>query len=329
MITSIECSDFEKQYLDDFDCKTKSRNESCKHYEIYMKLYAKDGKFEKYKITFCCKRCSNEFEHIFSENSKRFEHQCLKCKNSIIFSYINTLEDQVNQEELNRKKRKENEEEYNKYKFNIYNEQYFENCKGRGEKAKNYPGDNNNPYNIRNDNNNCNNNKFQNNGIDAVQGIANNKHNVKIYSTPLNNDNNQTNSRFSLCNCVKNNQINPKIYITNQDNKNNSLAVPQNDSNNNHTFNYQAYENQNSAPSCSNYNNNTTNRKKLTFCYNNKKTKIELNLSQSMGEQYDIIQREMNLKKKKKIYLNGIEVNQKKLSEIKDLEYTLFEIEDD
>ena len=118
MISFLECKDFKEEYIDEFNSARKTRNKSCQHFEINMKLYSNKGKFLKYTIRFTCKFCKNDCLNEFNENNKSFKYECIKCKNSILFRYINTLEDTVNLETI----KKPNEEDNNKkFDFNEIN----------------------------------------------------------------------------------------------------------------------------------------------------------------------------------------------------------------
>ena len=88
MISSIRCNDFKEEYKDNFSTTKKIRNKECNHYEVSMYLFANNGRFKKYKITFQCKKCEKEEEKEFTENEKIFEYKCPKCQTPIIFSYI-------------------------------------------------------------------------------------------------------------------------------------------------------------------------------------------------------------------------------------------------
>ena len=117
IISFLKCKDFKEEYIDEFNSKRKTRNKSCQHFEINMKLYSNNGKFQKYTITFTCKFCKNKCVNEFNENNKNFKYECIKCKNSILFNYANTLEDTVN---LNTIKKHYEEDNHKKFNFNIF-----------------------------------------------------------------------------------------------------------------------------------------------------------------------------------------------------------------
>lgn len=308
MISSIECSDFRKEYHDDFESLRKVRNESCQHYEITMKLFAKNGKFEKYKVTFSCKKCGKDDDNVFTENAKRIEYQCIKCKNSIIFSYINTLEDKVTAEEINRINNEDIEEEYNKYKINNFEILSDKNVGGRNSNQNDNNDNNSDNMNKYNNNNNRNNNS------NTYNNINNNQHNFLTSSYNNNNYNNRSNLR--IFKTPLNYDINNN---NNHNNQSNSMA-------NQTKYNYGIP----ASPSFNNINNDSSNRKTFTFVYKNKLAKIKLNPLLSLDVQYDIIQKELNFTTKKKILFNSEEIELKKpLIEIKDSERIEFEIDED
>ena len=281
MISSLECIDFKEEYTDEFDSSRKVRNKSCKHFEINMKLYSNKGKFKKYSITFTCKFCQNDIVKEFYENNNRFEYGCLKCKNSIRFSYINTLEDTVNPELIKKPDKKDNNKKFDFNEINKHDED-----------------------------------------------LISNQVNAKF---PLNKGNNEAKVNIHK---IPSFQPKPKLYKTPDNPDPNKSQEPKNPPNN------YSYPNQNvndgvAAPACENKQNKINNNSdviktlKIKFVFNDSNNHIELNPSISMEQQYDIIQKKFDFQDKKKIYLNGEEIDYKTpLSKIKCLDQYTLEIDE-
>ena len=323
MISSLECIDFKEEYTDEFDSSRKVRNKSCQHFEINMKLYSNQGKFKKYSITFTCKFCQNDIVNEFYENNKRFKYECIKCNNSICFSYINTLEDTVNPELIKKPDKKDN---YKKFDFNEINK-HDEELIFNQVNAK-FPL-----------------NKGNNEAKVNIYKTPSSQPEPKIYKTP----------NIPQTNIIKeNNEAKVIIYKTpsfkpqpkNYKTPNNPDPMPkknQHPKNPPDKYSSPMYEicqtpNQNvndggPAPVCENIqnkiNNNSDVIKKVNikFVFNDSNNHIELNPSISMEQQYDKIQKKFEFNDKKKIYLNGEEIDYKTpLSEIKCLDKCILEI---
>ena len=231
MISSIRCNDFKEEYKDNFSTTKKIRNKECNHYEVSMYLFANNGRFKKYKITFQCKKCEKEEEKEFTENEKIFEYKCPNCQIPIIFSYINTLEDKVDPEELKKKNQKKNEEVFSN-KINNYEKLINNEVFGRNKKEecnfeyKNINGINS--YNNSCDNNYNNSNNFKNNNYNNNNNFNNiNYNNNKNF----NNINYNNNNNFYNINYNNNNNFNNMNY--NNNNNFNNMNY-----NNNNNFNY-------------------------------------------------------------------------------------------
>jgi hypothetical protein len=366
MISSLDCIDFREEYTDEFDSSRKVRNKNCQHFEINMKLYSNKGKFKKYTITFTCKFCKNDCVQEFYDNEKRFEYECIKCKNRIVFSYINTLDDTVNPETTKKPDKGDNNKKFdfneinkhdkeliynqvnakfplnkenNEAKLNIYKTPSFQ----PEPKIYQIP---NNPHNNYSDSNlkiyqtpNNPHNNYSDTNLKIYQ-TPNNPHNnysdsnLKIYQIPNNPPNNYSDSNlkiYHISNNPHNNYSDPKLKI---------YQTPNNPPNNYSDPKLNIYQNPNQkvnddipAPTCQNIQNTINNKSnaikkvKIKFVFNDSNNHIELNPSISMEQQYDIIQKKFDFKGKKKIYFNGEEIDYKKpLSEIKCLDKYTFEI---
>lgn len=285
MISSLECIDFKEEYTDEFDSSRKVRNKSCQHFEINMKLYSNQGKFKKYSITFTCKFCQNDIVNEFYENNKRFEYECIKCKNSICFNYINTLEDTVNPELIKKPNKKDNNKKFDFNEINKHDEELIFN-----QVNAKFPL-----------------NKVNNEAEVNIYKTPSFQPEPKIYKTPNNLYPKKPPNNYSY--------PKPKIYQAPNQKVNDGVHAPDGIP----------------APVCENIqkkiNNNSDPIKKvkIKFFFNDSNNHIELNPSISMEQQYDIIQKKFDFQDKKKIYLNGEEIDYKKpLSEIKYLDqYTL------
>ena len=287
MISSLECIDFKEEYTDEFDSSRKVRNKSCQHFEINMKLYSNKGKFKKYSITFTCKFCQNDIVNEFYENSKRFVFECIKCKNSICFSYINTLEDTVNPELIKKPEKKDNNKKFDFNEINKHDEELIFN-----QVNAKFPL-----------------NKGNNEAEVKIYKTPSFQPEPKIYKTPHNLDPKKPPNSYSY--------PKPKIYQTPTPNQkvNDGLRTPDGIP----------------APVCENINNNSDAIKKvkIKFVFNDSNNHIELNPSISMEQQYDIIQKKFEFQDKKKIYLNGEEIDYKTpLSEIKNIDKYTLEIDE-
>jgi hypothetical protein len=98
MISSLECSDLEKQYFDEIDENEKNsvytRNEECNHFEVSMKRISENFKFKKYFLTIECKICNTPLKKLLTKNKDSLSYYCKKCNKPQIcihFSYENTM----------------------------------------------------------------------------------------------------------------------------------------------------------------------------------------------------------------------------------------------
>ena len=281
MISSLECIDFKEEYTDEFGSSRKVRNKSCQHFEINMKLYSNKGKFKKYTITFTCKFCKNDFVKEFYDNKKRIAYECIKCKNRIIFSYKNKLEDTVNPETEKKSDKGDiinNQvnpkfslnKENNEAKLNIFKTPSFQpepkTYKTPNNPPKNYSDSKLKIYQTSNQNMNDDNGAKLN-----IFKTPSFQPEPKIYKTPNNPPNSYSDPKL-------------KLYQTSNQNMNDDMPAP--------TF-------QNIQNTINN-NSDAIKKVKIKFVFNDSSDHIELDPSISMEQQYDIIQKKFNFQDKKK-----------------------------
>ena len=256
-----------------------------------MKLYSNKGKFKKYSITFTCKVCQNDIVNEFYENNKRFVFECIKCKNSICFSYINTLEDTVNPELIKKPDKKDNNKKFDFNEINKHDKELIFN-----QVNAKFPL-----------------NKGNNEAEVKIYTTPSFQPEPKIYKTPNNLDPKKPPNSYSY--------PKPKIYQIPNQKVNDGVPSPDD---------IPAPVCENIQKKINN-NSDAIKKVKIKFLFNYSNTQIiELNPSISMEQQYDIIQKKFEFKDQKKIYINTVEIDYKApLSEIKCLDKCTLEISDE